>query len=149
MIGALVYAMCAAASVTAAPPDKSTKPVEFYLAETVPAKGLVEITVVSTDRKIYLPKQAVVTNKDIATARLKRDANGEIAIAIEFTRSGAKKIAKATEKHKGKPLAILLDGKVIVAPIIRSRISAHAVAVIVGITKKVVATRFVAAINGK
>ena len=145
-IAVLVWVVCAVGSVTAAPPDKSSEPFEFRLAEAAPAKGLVEATVARTGRKIYLPKKAVATNKDISAARLTRDANGTIAVEIEFTQGGSKKIARASKKHRRKPLAILLDGKVVAAPIIRGTISKKAV--VLGMTRKQ-AARIVAVINGK
>lgn len=40
---------------------------------------------------------------------------------------GAEKMQAATAKHIGKPMAVLLDGQVIMAPVVRSPISTSAV----------------------
>lgn len=47
---------------------------------------------------------------------------GEPVVSFRFNAVGAKKFAKVTSDNVGKPFAIVLDGKVITAPVIRSPI---------------------------
>jgi hypothetical protein len=98
---------------------------EVRLAEDRPAPGLREAKVSGTDRSIYLHDEVVVTNGDISAARSVR-AGSEYTVLVEFDASGAEKMRVATGKHIGKPIAILLDGQVMIAPVLRSPIDTSA-----------------------
>ena len=100
--------------------------IEFRRAEAEPAEGLTEAVIPGTTDKIYLYKLADVTNADIAKARSILDDQQKPAAEITFTAAGAKKMAKISELQIGKPLAIIIDGKVISAPVVRSPFSERA-----------------------
>ena len=117
---------------------------DVRLAEDNPAPGLREV-VVSAGRRIYLREEAVVTNSDIASARLVE--GGTFSIAITFTAEGAAKMSRASGSHVGKPLAILIDGKVVMAPVVRAAITTSAV--ISGDFTRAEAERIVAGIVGR
>jgi len=95
--------------------------VELRRAETAPADGLVEAVVVGTTQKVYLHKAAALTGADIASAKVTAEATGT-AVDLTFTEAGAKKMAKLSEDHADKPLALVVDGKVLAAPVIRARL---------------------------
>ena len=100
---------------------------EVRLAEDKPATGLREVKVPDSDRSIYLHDEVIVTNSDIAVARVAPGGRpSEYIVAIEFNSSGAEKVRAATANHVGKPIAILLDGQVVMAPVLRTLISASA-----------------------
>jgi len=42
---------------------------------------------------------------------------------VEFLPAGAERMRQATAIHLGHPVAILIDGEVVIAPIVRSAIS--------------------------
>ncbi len=64
-----------------------------------------------------------LTGKYIKTARVEYDSRtGRPQIGLVFNDEGAKIFADITKKNIGKPLAILLDGQVISAPVIQSEI---------------------------
>jgi len=68
-------------------------------------------------------KKALLTGRDLATARVSIDQNtGEPYVSVEFNAAGAKAFADLTEANVGKRLAIVLDGNVHSAPVIRERI---------------------------
>ena len=96
---------------------------EIRRAEQKPAEGLTEAMVAGTDDHIYLYKTAETTNEDIAGVRVAKDSQGNPAAEIIFTAEGAKKMEKLSAQHKDKPLAILIDGKVITAPLVRETLS--------------------------
>lgn len=98
---------------------------EIRLAEDRPAPGLREAKVSGTDRSVYLHEEVVVTNSDISAARVIHVGDA-YAVGIEFNKAGAKKMRRATGKHIGKPVAILLDGKVVMASVLRSPIDRSA-----------------------
>lgn len=64
-----------------------------------------------------------LTGKYIKTARVEYDGRtGKPQIGLVFDDEGAKMFADITKNNIGKPLAILLDGQVISAPVIQSEI---------------------------
>jgi preprotein translocase subunit SecD len=100
---------------------------EVRLAEDHPSPGLREARVSGSDRLVYLHNDIVVTNGDISRAEVVQ-GNGpsQFSVSVEFTAAGAKKMRSATESHMGKPMAILLDGQVVMAPTIRAPIDSSA-----------------------
>ena len=90
---------------------------EVKLAEDKPAPGLREVRAPRSQRAVYVHRQAVVSNSDVASARvLPVGADGRHSLEVEFTMSGAEKMRRATEAHVGKPLAVFIDGQVVTAP---------------------------------
>jgi preprotein translocase subunit SecD len=68
-------------------------------------------------------KKAVLTGADLSTARVSIDQNtGEPYVSVEFNPAGARVFAEVTEASVGRRLAIVLDGNVHSAPVIRERI---------------------------
>jgi hypothetical protein len=101
---------------------------EVKLAEDKPSPGLRAVKASGAAQPVYLHQQVVVTNSDIGSAQvLPGDAPGQYAVEIEFNASGAKKMLRATTAHIGKPMAILIDGQLVMAPLLRTPISASAV----------------------
>ena len=101
---------------------------EVRLAEDRPAPGLREAKISGSDRTVYLHEEVIVTNSDIAAARVVRgDGPSQYGGNVEFNAAGAEKMKSATRNHIGKPVAILIDGQVIVAPLVRSIIGGSAV----------------------
>jgi hypothetical protein len=100
---------------------------EVRLAEDHPADGLTEAAVTGSDRQVYLHVGTVISNSDIAQANvLGSDAAPPVSISLRFTPEGAAKMSRATQAHIGRPLAILIDGEVVMAPVIRDPITADA-----------------------
>ena len=101
---------------------------EVILAEDKPAPGLREAKVSGSNRSVYLHDEVIVDNGDIAAARVVQGgAPSQYAVDVKFKASGAEKMRTATGSHIGKPVAILLDGQVVMAPVVRSPIGASAV----------------------
>ncbi len=97
---------------------------EVRLAEERPGPGLTRAQVTGTTRVIYLHPEAVVTNGDIAQSRaVEGGSAGRFNVSVAFSASGAQKMRQATAAHVGRPVAILLDGAVALAPVVRSAIS--------------------------
>jgi hypothetical protein len=101
---------------------------EARLAEETPTLGLRAVAVPGTTRSIYLHAQPIVTNSDIAQARIvDGDRPSTYHVAITFTADGAAKMLRATRGHLDRPIAILLDGEVAMAPTVRSPVAGSAV----------------------
>ena len=70
-----------------------------------------------------LDKVPVITGKDLKTAYVGVDEFGQPAVNFELKSESAEKFGKFTEENIGNRLAIVLDNKVVSAPVIRSKIS--------------------------
>jgi preprotein translocase subunit SecD len=121
---------------------------EVRLAEENPADGLREAVVSGAGKRIYLHQETVVTNSDIAQAQVTPGAAAStFDVTVTFNADGAAKMLRASQSHIGRPLAILVDGEVVIAPVVRSRITASAV--ISGNYTRAEAERIVAGILGR
>jgi preprotein translocase subunit SecD len=119
-LGAVIGNLSMSAILPAQDKEKAT--LEIRQAETEPAPGLVEAVVEGSKQKLYLHRESVLTKADIAGALAKR-ADDQAMVEIRLTEKGQKKFARATERHVNKPLAILVNGKVVSAPIVRDKIT--------------------------
>jgi len=78
-------------------------------------------------KKLYLLKRrAEMDGKEIADARAGRVSDGlsagQVQVELSFKGNGPKQFGKVTGNNIGKQMAIVLDGQVINAPVIRDRI---------------------------
>ena len=64
----------------------------------------------------------VVSGEDLTNAKGDFDQNGRPAVAFQFDARGARAFGDYTAQNIGAPFAIVLDGKVISAPVIQSHI---------------------------
>jgi preprotein translocase subunit SecD len=65
------------------------------------------------DARYYLVStRAAVTGRDLRSARPSLDENGQPAVSFALTSDGGRKFGDVTAANIGRPLAIVLDGKV-------------------------------------
>lgn len=100
---------------------------EVRLAETQPVPGLIVARVVDSGRTIYLHPEMIVTNDDIAQSWVLQDGPDRFGVSVELLEAGAQRMRQATAAHLGRPVAILIDGEVVAAPVLRAAISNSAV----------------------
>jgi len=101
---------------------------EVRLAEQAPGAGLVEATVQNSNEKVYLHPESSVTNADVVRATVVPGITSvNFNVAITFNTAGAAKMSRATASHLNKPVAILINGRVVAAPIVRAQIAEQAV----------------------
>jgi preprotein translocase subunit SecD len=75
---------------------------------------------------VYLvKKEAVITGRDLKTARVGVDENNQPDVQFSLNPAGADKFKRATGANIGRRLAIILDGRVESAPTIHSQISSE------------------------
>ena len=70
---------------------------------------------------LWVSPETSATAADIAQSDARKEG-----VALVFTPDGARKMAALTKSQAGKPIALLLDGKVIWAPVVRSTIEREA-----------------------
>jgi hypothetical protein len=102
-------------------------PFELRLAYLESGEDRTEYTVPGAEQKVYVAKQPFASIADIVAARTIDDAAGQPAIEITFLADSAKRLEEVTQQHLNKPLAILMDGKLLSAPTIRDRVGSAAV----------------------
>ena len=93
---------------------------EGNVPEGYEVKELVEPNRVS--ETLVLGSEPVLTGDKLTSAVVVFDSYGQATVNIQFDKEGAKIFDAVTFKNIGKRLAIVLDGKVHQAPIIRDRI---------------------------
>jgi preprotein translocase subunit SecD len=70
-----------------------------------------------------IEKKALLTGADVANARVSIDQNtSEPYVSLELTAAGARQFTDLTSANVGRRLAIVLDGNLYSAPVIRERI---------------------------
>ncbi|NDW33427.1 protein translocase subunit SecD [Salipiger sp. PrR007] len=74
------------------------------------------------EQSYTLDPRAVVTGEDLTDSQPSFDQNGRPAVTFRFDSSGARAFGDFTAAHIGEPFAIVLDGKVLSAPVIQSHI---------------------------
>jgi preprotein translocase subunit SecD len=106
--------------------------IEIRLAQKEAAKGLEAIKFPAPPgveaQKVYVHKSAAFTNTDIASARAIKPEGmfGQPAVELIFTKASQEKMAEWSEANVGKHAAVYIDGKLLMAPRITSRLSTTA-----------------------
>ncbi|NJL27323.1 MAG: protein translocase subunit SecD [Thermoanaerobaculia bacterium] len=75
------------------------------------------------DRYWAIEKRRVITGRDLKTARPSSGEFNEPVVSFILTADGGRKFGEETGAHQGRNLAIILDGRVVSAPTIESRIT--------------------------
>ncbi len=71
---------------------------------------------------MVIARTAVVTGDELTNAQPSFDQNNRPAVSFQFNPPGGRKFGSYTRENIGSPFAIVLDGKVISAPVIQSYI---------------------------
>ena len=95
---------------------------EFRIAEDAPAPDLTEMVFEPTGETFYLHKEVMVNQFDVESAAVVMQ-QGRPAVELILTSEGAKKFEELTAQNVGKRCGMVLNGKVLSAPIIRDTIS--------------------------
>jgi preprotein translocase subunit SecD len=71
---------------------------------------------------LWVAPTVQLTSADIARAEARTDADAGPSVALLLTDEGARKMTELSATQANKPIALLLDGKVIWAPVVRGSI---------------------------
>jgi preprotein translocase subunit SecD len=100
-------------------PEKAT--LEIRLAASEPGEGLTGAIFEPTGETFYLHPEVMLTNADIAAASVSQWEDRPV-VDLTLTETGKEKFAEFTRANIGKRAAILVDGKLVAAPIIKAPI---------------------------
>jgi len=93
------------------------------VSETEDGFGSELLSFEESDEQMHVSKRVIVSgdNLDNAQPQLDRSSN-QAVVSFTFDRAGSKKFGRATTDNVGKRLAIVLDNKIISAPVVREPI---------------------------
>lgn len=98
--------------------------VEFRLASNQKVEGWERVAGPGpAHAPVWISPEAALSNRDVARAFPDRTADGKPCIGVWLTEDGALKVARLTRSHIGEVLAIMLDGRITAAPVIREVIT--------------------------
>lgn len=108
--------------VVKGPVSEKEELLKEYNGVEPPEMEVVKSDPVKSDRQgYYLVKRvAVITGKDIRNARVGKDEFNQPVVNFTLSNQGGKIFEKVTSENIGKPLAIILDGRVVSAPTIQA-----------------------------
>jgi hypothetical protein len=98
---------------------------ELHLVGSGPGPGLSEMRDLDPSQPVYVRNSPVITNADIAHARATSYA-GAPAVGLAFTKMGANRLCDITSANIGKPMGVLVDGKLVNVATIRERLTCGA-----------------------
>jgi len=97
--------------------------IEFRPVKSSPETGFTQTSIPDSVEKIYVADKSEIDNSDIIGVKSGLSHQGFEEIEIVFTEEGKKKFAALTGKLIGERLAILVDGQVVSAPVVREKIT--------------------------
>lgn len=115
--GELVHVRAVSPRFVAEKGGKAEMKFELRLAEDKEQPGYRLATEPRTGRKIYLPDAPLVSNDAIEYAQALSYDNRPPVLTIRFVPEVHQKLRNATKSHLGKPLALMIDDALFMAPI--------------------------------
>jgi preprotein translocase subunit SecD len=95
--------------------------VEVHAASATAVAGWQEMAS-PAGKTIWVAPAVRLTSSDIERAEARSTNGGEPGVAIVLTEDGARKMAELSSQQANQLIALLLDGKVIWAPLVRGTI---------------------------
>ena len=95
----------------------------FVIQNEEPSFGSEQLFFEDGSEKAVVSKRIILSGENLSDAKPSMDnQTNETVVTVSLDRVGSKRFAKATSSGVGKRLAIVLDGKIISAPVIRDAI---------------------------
>ncbi|WP_295127467.1 hypothetical protein [uncultured Chitinophaga sp.] len=107
---------------------QTVKPLTSGIYRIVP-KGTNAYKDQSTNETYYLSAAGAVTVKDMKSIATGIASNGYAELTIQLNEAGKLLFSKLTQKNVGKKLAVLVNGKVVMAPQVMSPITGGSLSV--------------------
>ena len=102
-------------------------PLEIRAASSTATRGWQQMKTPLAKQDVWVSPTSRLTSADVERAEVRTLANGDPAIGVVFTDEGARKMDALATEQMGQLIAILLDGKLVWAPVVRTNISKEAV----------------------
>lgn len=85
-----------------------------------------DVRVASPDGGLWLKPQLIISRDMVAHATARLDERGGAVVSFNLTPEGRSRFAQVTGDNVGRRIAILIDGRVMSAPVVRDRIAGGA-----------------------
>ena len=103
--------------------QESTPSLEFRLANDSATEDWNEMAVHNSEEKLFVSNVVELHGGHIERVSFFNDDTGKPSVGLTLTEKGAKAMGATTSKNLKKKLAIVLNGKVVSAPLIQSKIT--------------------------
>jgi preprotein translocase subunit SecD len=100
-------------------------PLEIRAAASAAVAGWQQM-VSPSGNQVWVSPTNTLTSADIERAEARAAQNGDPAVAVVLTAEGAKKMDALAATRINQPIALLLDGKLIWAPVVRGSMGKEA-----------------------
>jgi preprotein translocase subunit SecD len=107
-------------------PVSAVTVIELKKASEADTGHLVPMKQFGTDRTIFVSRESIIQNKHISTIERTYDREDSDALLMHFTAEGSKMVAEATESYGDTMIAVVVDGQLVVALPLTSRLSKNA-----------------------
>lgn len=101
----------------------SVAKLEFHLVPKGPGGGRTITVKDELGASRIVEEEALLTGDAVSDARVDFDQNGQVEVSLKMSATGAQDFARITAENIGRQLAIILDGVLYSAPVIRSAIT--------------------------
>jgi preprotein translocase subunit SecD len=96
---------------------------EFRIADDSKTSGWQKMEVLGTDKPVFVSSEVSVNGDHIEKVSFYKDFNGNPSVGITLSEDGAEAMEVTTSQNVTKKLAIVLNGKVVSAPVIQAAIT--------------------------
>jgi len=121
----LAFVMSCAYLAKPSPPVAPKNPdlLQFRLVEEKEGPDTVAMQVKGKNETLHVNKQALLNALDVRSAKATHATPGHYpAVSLSLTREGTKKFGEVTAENVNRRLAVVVDGQLVSAPVIRSRV---------------------------
>ena len=128
-LSSLIVLLMFAVGCTTQSPEQ-THQLEFRPASHEPSPGSVAYQDPYEPRTVYVSPSPILTHKDIRSASETTESytgRDRPAIRLEIKEAAGDRFSEYTRNHISTPIAIFLDGELLVAPTIQSGMRTHVV----------------------
>lgn len=116
----MLFLLCPTGQVVA---KDAAQTLEFRLADDAEESGWQKMELRGSDKPIFVSRKVSLNGGHIEKVSFYKDVSGNPTVGFVLTDAGAKAMEATTSKNLNKRLAIVLNGKVVSAPTIRSTIT--------------------------
>ncbi|HAW53325.1 MAG TPA: hypothetical protein DCX54_13520, partial [Flavobacteriales bacterium] len=134
----LINFMLFSAGIATAYQDTANTQIELCLGQNKAEAGFVEMEFYKSKRTAFIDPAPIIVNHDIESAVVETGGRviKEPVIRLVLSQEASKKFATFTEQNINKPLAIIVNGKIMSMPIIREKITSGLVVIAGRFTKE-------------
>ena len=118
-IAAAVALVLLAGCASEARLPSATHQLGIHRASTASGDGLQPMRDRHSGVRLWVNPRALLTERDVAASELAMTPDGEPAVILTLSDSGREVLAELTRQSLMQPLAIVLDGELRLAPVVR------------------------------